>query len=112
MAKEISASLSNRLARGGYAIIFWSHASSESEFVINEIEQVAKEMSEFNDRVLFGLLEPCTLPDFWLRFHEPSVQLYGDEDRSATQRLDDLVVRLYWLIYRKTKAADRDGHSS
>jgi hypothetical protein len=103
--QEIAASLSDRLARGGYAVVFWSRAASESEFVKNEVKEVAEGIAEFNDRVLFGLLEPCPVPDFWLKFDEPSVQLYGDLDRSATQRLDDLVVRLYWLIYRKTKAA-------
>jgi hypothetical protein len=108
-SKEISASLANRLDRGGYAVVFWSRAASKSEFVSNEIERAAKGMADFNDRVLFALLEPCPLPDFWLKFNEPWVQLYGDADRSATQRLDDLVVRLYWLIYRKTKAADREG---
>ena len=66
-------------------------------------------MTGFNDPVLFGLLEPCQLPEFWVQFNEPSVQLYGDADRSTTQRLDDLVVRLYWLIYRKTKLAEPDA---
>jgi TIR domain len=103
---EIQESLSDRLARGGYAVVFWSHAAGKSEFVTNEIKQAAKGMTDFNDRVLFGLLEPCPLPDFWLQFNEPYVQLYGGTERSATQRLDDLVVRLYWLIYRKTRVAD------
>jgi hypothetical protein len=107
--QEISASLSDRLARGGYAVVFWSRAASKSEYVTNEIQRAAKGMANLNDRVLFGLLEPCPLPDFWLRFNEPSVQLYRDNKRSATQRLDDLVVRLYWLIYRKTQVADSDG---
>lgn len=106
--KEISASLSGRLGRGGYAVVFWSRAACESKWVNNEIERASKRMARFNDRVLFGLLEPCPLPDFWLKFNEPSVQLFGDRDRSATQRLDDLVVRLYWLIYRKTKVADHN----
>lgn len=107
--QETSASLSERLARGGYAVVFWSRSASESKFVNDEIERAAKGMAAFNDRVLFAVLEPCPLPDFWLKFNEPSLQLYGDSGRSATQRLDDLVVRLYWLIYRKTKVADGEG---
>lgn len=110
VVEEISASLVNRLARGGYAVVFWSHAASRSRFVAAELERAASGMSGFNDRVLFGLLEPCELPAFWLGFNEPSVQLYGDAERSATQRLDDLVVRLYWLIYRKTKDVE-PGHA-
>ena len=104
--KEISSSLFTRLRRGGYVVVFWSRNASRSEYVNKEIERAAKGISGFNDRVLFGLLEDCPLPNFWLKFNEPAVQLYGDSTRSATQRLDDLVVRLYWLIYRKTKVAD------
>jgi hypothetical protein len=59
-----------------------------------------------NDRVLFALLEDCPIPEFWTQYQDPSVQLYGDATRPAAHRLDDLVVRLYWLIYRKTKAAE------
>jgi hypothetical protein len=43
-------------------------------------------------------------------FNKPSVQLYGDAERSATPRLDDLVVRLCRLIYRKTKRVE-PGHA-
>ena len=107
--QSMSTSLSERLARGGYAVIFWSHAASRSKWVNDDVERAANGMASFNDRVLFGLLEPCPLPEFWLQFHEPSVQLYGDADRSTTQRLDDLVVRLYWMIYRKTKLASSEG---
>ena len=110
-AEETSTSLSDRLGRGGYAVVFWSRNASQSSWVSQEIELAAKGMLEFNDRVLFALLEDCPLPDFWLRFNEPSVQLYGDSARSSTQRLDDLVVRLYWLIYRKSKAGDREGRT-
>jgi len=102
-AKEISSSLSNCLQRGGYVVVFWSRNASRSEYVNKEFERAATGLSGFNDSVLFGLLEDCPLPNFWLKFNEPSVQLYGDSTRSATQRLDDLVVRLYWLIHRKTK---------
>lgn len=106
LGHEISASLTDRLARGGYAVIFWSKAASQSEFVKSELQLAAKDISEFNDRVIFALLEPCPIPEFWMQFNEPWVQLYGDAERSTTQRLDDLVVRLYWLIYRKTKVAE------
>jgi hypothetical protein len=107
--KEISASLSERLARGGYAVVFWSRSASESRFVNDEIEQAVRDMAAFNDRVLFAVLEPCRLPESWQKYDEPSVQLYGDAVRSATQRLDDLIVRLYWLIYRKTRLAETEG---
>ena len=95
-------SLSERLGRG-YVIVFWSWGASESSWVRSELESAAAEMPAFNDRVLFALLDDCALPEFWLRFAEPSVQLFGDSAGSSERRLDDLVVRLYWLIYRKSK---------
>lgn len=105
--EEISHAFEDRLKRG-YVVAFWSQLASESQFIRPELERVAAETSDFNDRVLFGLLEDVPLPEFWLRFHEPAVQLYGNTERSTIQRLDDLMVRLYWLIYRKTRHRDLD----
>lgn len=107
-AEEIEQSLEDRLKRGGYVIVFWSELASRSGFIKAEIERAVMGISNLNDRVLFALLEDVPLPEFWLRFHEPGVQLYGDAERSMAQRLDDLVVRLYWLIYRKTKHGHLD----
>lgn len=76
---------------------------TRSSKIESEIQRAAKGIKDLNDRVLFAMLEDVEVPDFWMRFQEPTVQLYGDKDRSSTQRLDDLVVRLYWLIYRKTE---------
>jgi hypothetical protein len=103
--EEISHALEDRLKRG-YVVAFWSRPASASQFIREELQRAATETSDFNDRVLFALLEDVPLPDFWLRFHEPAVQLYGNAERSTTQRLDDLMVRLYWLIYRKTRYRD------
>jgi hypothetical protein len=105
--EDISHALEDRLKRG-YVVAFWSRSASESQFIRAELQRAATETSDFNDRVLFALLENVPLPDFWLRFHEPTVPLYGNAERSTTQRLDDLMVRLYWLIYRKTRHRDLD----
>ena len=104
--KEIEAGLADRLNRGGYVIAFWSDHASRSNWMQKELAAAAADIDRFNDRVLFALLEPSPLPEFWLRFQEPYVQLYGDSDRPETHRIDDLVVRLYWLIHRKTKSAE------
>jgi hypothetical protein len=106
--EEISHVIEDRLKRGGYVVAFWSRSASNSLTVSWDLQRAAMETSDFNDRVLFALLEDVPLPDFWLRFHEPAVQIYGDAERSMTQRLDDLMVRLYWLIYRKTMRRDLD----
>jgi hypothetical protein len=92
-----------RCVERGYLVAFWSHASASSEFMGREIQFAAKRIgTRFNDRVVFASLDDATLPDFWMRDQEPAVQIYADQARSAEQRLDDLIVRLYWLIYRKT----------
>ena len=90
----------------GYLIAFWSHFASSSEFVCNEIQRAAERIgTRFNDRVVFASLDNAPLPPFWMSYpeREMHVQIYGDRDRSAEQRLDDLIVRLYWLIHRKTQ---------
>ena len=103
LVEAIRVSIEDRLRRGGYVVVFWSHLARDSQWVQAEIRRAAEGITKLNDRVLFALLEDIAVPEFWLRFHEPVVQLYGDEERSASQRLDDLVVRLYWLIFRKTE---------
>jgi hypothetical protein len=105
-ADEIQAGLADRLNRGGYVIVFWSDKATRSGWIEKELATAASRIERVNDRVLFALLEPCPLPEFWLRFQEPYLQLYGDSERSATHRIDDLMVRLYWLIYRKTKVSE------
>jgi hypothetical protein len=102
--EEIQTGLADRLNRGGYVTVFWSDNARQSGWIEKEIATAASGIDRVNDRVLFALLEPCPLPEFWLRFQEPYVQLYGDSERPETHRIDDLVVRLYWLIYRKTKS--------
>jgi hypothetical protein len=103
--RELSESLIDRLKRGGYVIVFWSQRASEALWVKREVEMAAEGISNFNDRVLFALLEDCQVPELWRHYQESFVQLYGDSKRSAEHRLDDLIVRLYWLIYKKTKIA-------
>jgi hypothetical protein len=55
------------------------------------------------DRIMLALLDGTQPPTG--RFPESTniVQLYGDADRSEVHRIDDLIVRLYWLIYRHTR---------
>jgi hypothetical protein len=105
-ADEIQAGLADRLNPGGYVVVFWSDTARRSGWIERELATAASGIEEVNDRVLFALLEPCPLPKFWRQFNEPAVQFYGDSERSETHRIDDLMVHLYWLIYRKTKVSE------
>jgi hypothetical protein len=103
--------------RGGYLIVFWTKQAAESKHVNSEV-QFGMEYSQYytegvpiNDfgRVLFALIDNTPLPAWWHRKQQESpnsvvqpIQLYGDRERSFTQRLDDLIVCLYWLIHRNT----------
>jgi hypothetical protein len=104
-AAKIEGGIQGCLERGGYVVVFWSSTARNSHFVEREIESAVKGMGGANDRVLFALLDETPLPEFW-QGQEAGVQLFGDRDRTENQRLDDLVVRLYWLIYRKTDYAN------
>src|SRR5262249_7790247 len=50
--EEISYALEDRLRRG-YVVAFWSRSASESQFIREELQRAATEISDFNDRVLF-----------------------------------------------------------
>ena len=100
-ALQVEQSLKDRLSRG-YVVVFWSRAASESKYIQDEIEKASENIDKINDRVIFALLENVDIPDFWKQYQDPAVQLFGDNERSQNQRLDDLMVRLYWLIYKKT----------
>lgn len=102
-AEAIETDLADRLKRGGYVIAFWSKEARGSAFIEKEL----LEASQGKDRVLIALLEPCPVPDLWLK--ERQVQLYGDSNGSQEHRMDDLMVRMYWLIYQKTKNRGDDA---
>jgi hypothetical protein len=115
--KQIRANIVERMNRGGYLIVFWSKAAAVSKHVAYEV-QFGMEYSDYyttgvqeNDfgRVLFARLDDTPLPDWWYRKQKEApnqvvqpIQLYTDRERAFTQRLDDLIVCLYWLIYRNT----------
>jgi hypothetical protein len=122
----------------GYLIVFWSKNSLTSEFqaddllIAREIQAGAEAqwrldskrwnedrypgynlinlsfkniMKSEADRILFVLLDRTPLPKWAVHY----VQLFGDETRSEVNRIDDVIVRTYWLIYNyanSTKSLD------
>jgi TIR domain len=104
--------LLGQLEAGGYVVAFWSKAGASSPWVEWELKQA---FSKYPSQVLPALLEQPEMP---LHLHplfgtiqlygqegteDWFIRLYGDHQRSEAQRLDDLIVRLYWLIYRNTR---------
>lgn len=101
---EIKLGLKGAIYRGGYQIVFWSKDAARSEVIKTEIEEALEAVPNIkNSRTLFALLEKEPLPE---ELHSQGynvlpVQLYGDDERPESHRLDDLIVRLYWLMYQK-----------
>ncbi|MDX2162996.1 MAG: hypothetical protein SF162_16895 [bacterium] len=104
--------LYKRLNQGGYVVIFWSRHASESEhvhqFIVNGYRYFPSDNPEFH-RMIFVLLDTTPLPAWYLEKVGPyleatpqinPVQLYPDAAFSLMNRLDTLIVRLYWLIFR------------
>jgi hypothetical protein len=115
--RQVRESIVERLSRGGYIVAFWSKAAVESHHVNFQIEFGMEFSQYFTEgasdsnlgRVLFARLDDTPLPDWWQRKRQENpaavvepIQLFEDHGRSSRQRLDDLIVYLYWLIYRNT----------
>lgn len=116
--KRIRQNIIEKINRGGYLVAFLSKHSERSEFLKAEVE-LALEFSRYFapeettpdfTRVLLARLDEAPLPSWLsgkLEAHPESavkpVQLFTDKTLSATNRVDDLIVRLYWLIYRNTQ---------
>mgnify|MGYP001223022292 CR=1 FL=1 len=90
--------IEQQLAAGGYLVAFIS-AASMSTAVITQEWGTAFESNP--GRVLPALLDNVPLTGTVATIQ--ALQLYGDRERSEIHRLDDLIVRLYWLIYRNTR---------
>ncbi len=100
---RIDDGMARQIKRGGYQIVFWSKNSAASKAVRDEIKQAMINASDsVHTRTIFAILEDYPLPGNLRGYHEAPVQLYSDKVRPETHRLDDLIVRLYWLIYRNT----------
>lgn len=100
MAEEniVRKSIRNATEVGGYVVIFWDGDASG----LSRYSQMAIEESQNKGRpVLLVRTDPSEYPQ--LGEHSIVVQLFGDAQRSQTQRADDLIVLLYWLIYRNTR---------
>lgn len=84
---------------GGYVLVFWSKSALTSHVVASDIGLAAR---QYPDRIFFALLDGTELPTDWRVFIDP-VRLYGQRGHIDVHALDDVIVRLYWLIYRNTR---------
>ena len=90
--------ITQRLEAGGYAVAFWSAEAAQSRWVRDEIDLA---VNIDRAHVLFACLDDTALPTGLDDLAQ--VQLFADALRPELHRIDDLIVRLYWLKYRDTR---------
>ena len=87
---------------GGYVLIYWSKKVEDSPMIPFELDLA---MREYPDRVLLVQLDDTPLPK-WIRDQiksENTLKVMEDPKLSYLHKIDDLIVRLYWLIYQNTR---------
>jgi hypothetical protein len=98
-ANAFESALHDRLRRGGYTVLFWSHNAGESEFVLQE---VVRSLAEFSDQILVTLLDETPIPNQLV--DRVPIHLYQKIGRELDhRRVDDLIVCLYIVSKKKTK---------
>lgn len=96
IVQELDGAIFTRLERGGYVVLFWSVAASKSEWVRFETERA---YAKYPNRIIPALMDRVELPP--MLENVEAVQLYQDNSNDVDKRrLDDLIVRVYWLIQR------------
>jgi len=95
-ASEITTALVDSIQRGGYMLLFWSREAANSEWIAREIEMGLK-----YNRVVIAALDDTPLPDAVLAESVSPICVHLlDEQGLNSNRIDDLIVRLYWLMFR------------
>ena len=121
--KLLRASITEKMNRGGYLVIFWSQSAARSENIAYTLEfglEYGQSLTLHpenpnQDRVLLAALDDTPLPD-WLRarvsdeaVNTRPVQLWSDAELSQANRIDNLVMRLYYLIFHNQIADMHDA---
>lgn len=113
LAQEInSRKTAQSLAQGRYGVVFWSAQSAEAYWRKLELEWV---FNLVKTNIVFILLDDTPLPKLYLSaFAKENDRQHGLAKtvdfslQPLSHRIDDLIVRLYWLIYQNTKHQNFD----
>src|SRR5262249_48802098 len=100
--RELKGEVESQLARGGYLVAFISESSLQSRHVRIELEAAAERWPE---QILPALIDPVELYKLPpMLAHRPFVTLHRSDGQSWDwNRVDDLIVRIYYLVYRNTR---------
>jgi hypothetical protein len=97
--KVVESAIDSVIQDGGYVLVLVTRRTTKSDWVRTQIDISVRNIY---GRVLYVLVEDCDAASE-ARTTKQWVQIYGDNVRSWVHRIDDLIVRLYWLIYRNTR---------
>lgn len=90
---------------GGYMVVFWTEMAERHTRLRRNIPIEAEIKSllhkEQSNRIIFAVLDDVPLMyDFENHPLELRVDLFEHDGLSSVNRIDDLIIRLYWLIFR------------
>lgn len=95
------------LDRGGYVVMFWSKRAAESRWVQEEYSTVIRlDPGHYASHIFFARLDEAPLPIPLVTFQRSDrneVRFFDTSSGSYLHHIDDLIVRLYWRIYQKTR---------
>ncbi|MBI5930734.1 MAG: toll/interleukin-1 receptor domain-containing protein [Chloroflexi bacterium] len=94
-ADKLEEGISDFIKRGGYVVVFWSGVSSQNEWIMKETLSGLQQ-----NRVVVAGMEDASIPDFILNLESAYYVQLVDENGLSLNRVDDIIVRLYWLIFR------------
>ncbi|HEY5002718.1 MAG TPA: toll/interleukin-1 receptor domain-containing protein [Ktedonobacteraceae bacterium] len=92
------------LHSGGYLLVFWSADAARSGWMKEQLAIALRiTPSHQSPKLLFALLDDTPLPSFAQSVEGEAVSIYDKNNTLEMHGIDDLIVRLYWLIYRNTQ---------
>lgn len=106
-------SISRDVDRGDYILVFWSYWAAASKDIIGFLENLRDHWivkQSLSSRLLFALLDTAPLPTWYQEIanHENTVvpvRIFREDrtnNRVDMNAVDNLIVRLYWLVYGNT----------
>lgn len=107
--KVLRPGIDQTVKQGGYVLVFWSRSMAKECAAPGSLRRLEIEHARQYNHALFILLDKTPLPPFWqepcapFRTMPRPVVLYNADGLSRTNRMDDIIVRLCWLVYRDTQ---------
>lgn len=93
----LTESVRRRLEKGGYILLFWSAQAAKNPHVSAELDMALR---EYPNQVLVATIDGTPIPESLLHLASGTnvVDLATDYRQSRLHTIDDLIVRLYWLV--------------